>query len=70
MSDRKSGIVKWFDDAKGFGFITPQGGGDDLFVHSDHIQSDGFKQLKDGQLVSFVAKMGKKGLQAEEVRTE
>ena len=68
MSNRQTGTVKWFNDEKGFGFITPQGGGDDLFVHFKAIQSDGFKTLKEGQQVSFVATRGQKGMQAEEVQ--
>jgi CspA family cold shock protein len=67
---RKNGTVKWFNDEKGFGFITPDGGGDDLFVHFKAIESDGFKSLKEGQKVSFVEEKGQKGLQAEQVRHE
>jgi cold shock protein len=67
MSNRQTGTVKWFNDEKGFGFITPQSG-DDLFVHFKAIQSDGFKSLKEGQQVSFVATRGQKGMQAEEVQ--
>ncbi len=63
MSNRQTGTVKWFNDEKGFGFITPQGGGDDLFVHFKAIESDGFKSLKEGQTVSFVAERGQKGMQ-------
>ncbi len=63
MSNRQSGTVKWFNDEKGFGFITPDGGGDDLFVHFKAIESDGFKSLKEGQKVSFVAEKGQKGMQ-------
>ncbi len=70
MSNRQFGTVKWFNDEKGFGFITPEGGGDDLFVHFKAIQSDGFKSLKEGQRVSFIATRGQKGMQAEEVRVE
>ncbi|EKN44163.1 MULTISPECIES: cold-shock protein [Pseudomonas] len=70
MSNRQTGTVKWFNDEKGFGFITPQGGGDDLFVHFKAIQSDGFKSLKEGQTVSFVAAKGQKGMQAEEVKVD
>jgi CspA family cold shock protein len=70
MSNRQFGTVKWFNDEKGFGFITPEGGGDDLFVHFKAIQSDGFKSLKEGQRVSFIATRGQKGMQAEEVRAE
>jgi CspA family cold shock protein len=70
MSGRATGTVKWFNDEKGFGFITPQGGGDDLFVHFKSIDSDGFKSLKEGQTVSFVAVKGLKGMEAKEVRPE
>jgi len=68
VSDRKEGTVKWFNDEKGYGFITPEDGSADLFVHFKAIQSDGFKSLKEGQKVSFVAAKGQKGMQAEEVR--
>ncbi|MGG2461441.1 cold-shock protein [Streptomyces sp. RGM 3693] len=70
MADRQSGTVKFFNDEKGYGFITPDGGGDDLFVHFRAIESDGFKSLKEGQRVSFVAARGQKGMQAEQVRPE
>lgn len=70
MSNRKIGTVKWFNDEKGFGFITPQDGNDDLFVHFKAIESDGFKCLKEGQAVSFVAEKGQKGMQAAQVRLE
>ena len=53
MSEVKQGTVKWFNDAKGFGFIEPEGGGKDLFVHMSEIQMDGFKTLKEGQKVEF-----------------
>lgn len=69
-SDRKTGTVKWFNDEKGFGFITPEGGGEDLFVHFKAIQGDGFKSLKEGQKVSYVAEKGQKGMQAAQVRPE
>lgn len=68
MSDRQTGTVKWFNDAKGFGFITQDGGGDDLFVHFRSIESSGFKSLQEGQKVSYVAVKGQKGMQAEQVR--
>ena len=61
------GKVKWFNAEKGFGFITPESG-EDLFVHFRAIQADGFKTLKEGQQVSFVAARGQKGMQAEEVQ--
>ncbi|KOX11625.1 DNA-binding protein [Streptomyces sp. NRRL B-3648] len=54
----------------GYGFITPAGGGDDLYVHFKAIESDGFKTLKEGQAVSFVAAPGEKGMQASQVRPE
>ena len=63
-----SGTVKWFNDAKGFGFITPEGGGPDLFAHHSEIQGTGFKSLKEGQKVTFKAVQGQKGMQADEVQ--
>ena len=53
MSDVKQGTVKWFNDSKGFGFIAPSDGGNDLFVHMSEIQMEGFKTLKDGQSVEY-----------------
>jgi CspA family cold shock protein len=70
MSNRQTGTVKWFNDEKGFGFITPQAGGGDLFVHFKAIESDTFKTLKEGQTVSFVAEQGQKGMQAAQVRID
>lgn len=70
MADRQSGIVKWFNDEKGFGFITPDSGGNDLFVHFKSIQGNGFKSLKEGQRVTFVVVQGQKGMQADEVYAE
>lgn len=58
------GTVKWFNDAKGFGFITPEGSGEDLFAHFSAIQMDGFKTLKEGQKVAFEIAQGPKGKQA------
>jgi CspA family cold shock protein len=61
---KASGIVKWFNDAKGFGFITPDDGGDDLFAHFSSIQMNGFKTLKEGQKVAYQITQGPKGKQA------
>ena len=58
------GTVKWFNDAKGYGFITPDGGGPDLFVHHTAIQGSGFKTLDENQRVSFDTGQGQKGPQA------
>ncbi len=55
IQEMATGIVKWFNDAKGFGFITPDGGGEDLFAHFSEIQTSGFKSLQDNQKVSFVS---------------
>ncbi|KAA8561322.1 Major cold shock protein CspA [Pseudomonas extremaustralis] len=66
MSNRKNGTVKWFNDEKGYGFITPDDG-PDLFVHFRAIMGEGFKSLKEGQKVSFEAVQGQKGMQADKV---
>lgn len=58
------GTVKWFNSSKGFGFITPDGGGEDLFVHQSQIQTSGYRELQEGQRVSFEITQGQKGLQA------
>ncbi len=62
-----TGTVKWFNESKGFGFIAPNDGGDDVFVHFSAIQGSGFKTLTEGQQVSFEVQKGPKGLQAANV---
>lgn len=63
-----TGTVKWFNDAKGFGFIAPEGGGKDLFAHVSEIQANGYKTLTEGQRVEFVVKQGAKGPQAGDIK--
>jgi len=62
-----TGTVKWFNDAKGYGFITPDDGGEDLFAHFSAIQMNGFKTLKEGQKVQFEVVQGPKGKQASNI---
>ena len=65
----QTGTVKWFDDGKGFGFITPDGGGKDLFAHFSEIRNGGgFKSLQENQKVEFEVKQGAKGPQAANIR--
>jgi cold shock protein len=66
MSDRVIGIVKWFNAAKGYGFIQ-RDGGEDVFVHYRAIRGDGYRSLNEGQKVEFTIKQGAKGPQAEDV---
>jgi CspA family cold shock protein len=63
-----TGTVKWFNDSKGFGFITQDGGGEDVFCHQSAISATGFRSLTEGQKVEFEVKQGPKGLQAANVR--
>ncbi len=63
-----TGTVKWFNDAKGFGFIKPDDGTDDVFVHFSAIQMDGFRSLKEGQKVAFEVVAGPKGKQASNIQ--
>lgn len=67
MSDRVQGSVKWFNDTKGFGFVTPDTGAGDCFVHHSAINMRGFKTLKEGERVEFGLEQGAKGLQATNV---
>jgi CspA family cold shock protein len=68
-STMAQGTVKWFNGEKGFGFITPDGGAADVFVHFTAIQSDGYRSLEENQRVEFEVTQGQKGPQAENVRT-
>lgn len=64
----ETGIVKWFNSEKGFGFITPDCGGKDLFAHFSAIQGSGYKSLEENQRVSYVSAEGQKGPQATEIK--
>jgi cold shock protein len=68
IQDMAAGSVKWFNDSKGFGFITPDDGGEDLFAHFSAIQSNGFKTLTEGQRVNFDITTGPKGKQASNIQ--
>ncbi len=63
-----TGIVKWFNNAKGFGFVSPDEGGEDVFAHFSAIDMDGYKSLKQGQKVVFEITQGPKGLYAQNIR--
>lgn len=65
-----TGTVKWFNDSKGFGFITPSDGSPDVFVHHSAIESKGFRSLSEGQTVSYTVEKGPKGPQATQVKVE
>ena len=69
MQYMATGPVKWFNESKGFGFITPEDGGKDLFAHFSAIQNQGFKTLAEGQRVSFDVTTGPKGLQASNIKS-
>lgn len=68
MSTQQTGTVKWFNETKGFGFITPDNGGADLFAHFSAIASSGFRTLAENQKVSFTAEVGPKGPQATNIQ--
>lgn len=63
-----TGTVKWFSNAKGYGFISPDGGGEDVFAHFSAIEAEGYRTLKEGQKVEFDVSEGPKGLQASRIR--
>lgn len=64
-----TGTVKWFNDSKGFGFITPDDGSKDVFAHFSAIESDGFRSLSEGQKVTYEVENGPKGPQATNIKT-
>ena len=68
MTNIVTGTVKWFNESKGYGFITPSGGGKDLFAHANEIQGEGRKTLVEGQQVEFQITQGQKGPQASQIR--
>ena len=67
MAERITGTVKWFNGSKGYGFIAPDNGGEDVFVHYSAIQAAGYRNLDEGDRVEFSVEDGKKGLQAADV---
>ena len=66
--NKVTGTVKWFNEKKGFGFIVPQSGGEDVFVHFSSITADGFRTLLEGQQVEYDTTDGQRGIQAKDVR--
>ena len=69
MSERITGTVKWFNDSKGYGFVTPAGGGKDVFAHAKEIEGEGFRSLREGDTVEFAITASPKGPQASNIRT-
>jgi CspA family cold shock protein len=67
MTDRETGTVKWFNNVRGYGFITRGAGDEDIFVHYRNIRAEGYRSLAEGQNVEFQLQKGDKGLQAEDV---
>lgn len=68
MSDSVTGTVKWFNESKGYGFITPNDGGKDVFAHANEIEGTGFKSLREGQTVEYTVTQSPKGPQASNIR--
>ena len=68
MSEKQTGTVKWFNNSKGYGFIGPEDGSADVFVHYSAIQGEGFLKLEEGQMVEFIVEEGPKGLNAKNVK--
>lgn len=64
----ETGVVKWFSESRGYGFITPNRGGDDVFAHYSAIEMDGYRTLREGQLVEFHLEQGPKGPEAYRIR--
>ena len=62
------GVVKWFSDKRGYGFISPEEGGEDLFIHYTNIEGEGFRSLREGQIVEYESSSGQKGPEATNVR--
>ncbi|MBI3897086.1 MAG: cold-shock protein [Gammaproteobacteria bacterium] len=64
----EKGVVRWFNENRGYGFIVPHGGGDDVFAHYSAIEMDGYKTLREGQIVEFILELGPKGPEAYRIR--
>lgn len=65
----EQGVVRWFSESRGYGFIVPKGGGDDVFVHYSAIEMPGYRTLREGQRVEFLMEEGPKGREAQKIRT-